>query len=80
MARKRRFGDGGNVVNNMAEDANNNIQARANRGESAKSEKYKAEPGQASTGLKRETFSDAFARARRMGDKTFEFDGKKFAI
>jgi len=31
-----------------------------------------------STGLKRETFGDAFKRNRARGEKTFEFNGKKY--
>jgi len=30
------------------------------------------------TGLQEETFGDAFKRARRNGEKTFEFKGKKY--
>lgn len=30
------------------------------------------------TGLKKENFKEAFARNRRMGEKTFEFQGKKY--
>ena len=78
MKRKtRRFADG-NVVKDITSNASDEAQARANRGESAKSESYKAAPGQQSIGLKKETFSDAFARARRNGEKTFEFGGKKY--
>lgn len=78
MKRKtRRFADG-DVVKDITSNASDEAQARANRGESAKSESYKAAPGQQSIGLKKETFSDAFARARRNGEKTFEFGGKKY--
>lgn len=79
MARKmKKFADGGNTISKFAEDANERVQQRANQGAPAKSAMYKAEPGQRSTGLKRETFGDAFARARRNGEKTFEFKGKKY--
>jgi hypothetical protein len=47
-------------------------------GDVEKSKTYKAEPAQEGTGLKKESFSEAFARARRYGDKSFEFGGKKY--
>lgn len=72
MKRKtKRFGGGGDT-----DDA----QTRANRGEPEKTKMVsQQETGNlGGTGLKRETFSDAFARARRAGDKTFEFKGKTY--
>jgi hypothetical protein len=72
MKRKaKRFGEGGDT-----DDA----QARANRGESEKTKMVsQQETGNlGGTGLKRETFGEAFARARRNKEKTFEFQGKKY--
>ena len=46
--------------------------------EPEKSKMYKAEPAQESTGLKKESFKEAFARSKKSGDKTFEFNGKKY--
>jgi len=54
-----------------------------------KMKKYNGEEGSAveseslpipeeGTGLKEETFGDAFKRARANGEKTFEFKGKKY--
>lgn len=40
---------------------------------------YKAEPAQESTGAQKESFKEAFARARRYGDDSFEWNGKKYS-
>lgn len=72
MKRKtKRFGEGGDT-----DDA----QTRANRGEPEKTKMVSQQTtgNLGGTGLKRETFGEAFARARRAGDKTFEFQGKKY--
>ena len=60
--RTKRFDEGG--------------EARAIQASKGRPEMGSADLG--GTGLKRETFSDAFARARRNKEKTFEFQGKTY--
>lgn len=43
------------------------------------SKTYKAESAQESTGAQKESFKEAFARARRYGDDSFEWNGKKYS-
>ena len=60
--RTKRFDEGG--------------EARATQASKGRPEMGSADLG--GTGLKRETFGDAFARARRNKEKTFEYNGKKY--
>lgn len=80
MKRKmKKFAKGGMDDDGIATAINEGRQEAANRGESEKSKSYKAEPGQASTGMKKETFGEAYKRNRAKGEKTFEFSGKKYS-
>lgn len=80
MNRKmKKFAGGGMDDDGITDAVNEGRQRAANRGESEKSKSYKAEPGQASTGLKKETFGDAYKRNRARGEKSFEFNGKSYS-
>lgn len=72
----RRYAEGGDVVEDFAEDANDRTQDEANKGKYAQSESYKAEPD-SFVGAK-QGFKEAFAAARRAGDKTFKWQGKTY--
>lgn len=80
MNRKmKKFSKGDLIDDEISAAVNEGRQTLANRGESEKSKVYKAEPGQASTGMQKETFSDAYKRNRGRGVKTFEFNGKSYS-
>lgn len=78
---KRYNGEDDSVVSSFAEDANDRIQAEANKGNYAKSESYKAEPASDSEKAfpAKTSFKSAFAAARKAGGKSFEWEGKKYS-
>lgn len=80
--RMKKFAEG-DLIDTMAEDANDRIQAATNQGRPAKSEMYTAEPASdseetPSKAPSKVSFKSAFAEARKAGDKTFEWEGKKY--
>jgi hypothetical protein len=75
--RVKKYSDGGDTIDDFAEDANERLQEAANQGRPAKSESYTAEPD-SFVGPKNASFKQAFAAARKAGDKTFNWKGKKY--
>lgn len=78
MKRKvRRFAEG-DLIDTMAEDANERTQSAANQGRPAKSESYTAEPDSFVGPKKQRSFKEEFAAQRAKGAKTFTWNGKKY--
>lgn len=77
MNRKmKKFAKGDLIDDEISAGVAEGRQTLANQGMPEKAKSYKAEPGQASTGMKKETFGDAYKRNRAKGNKSFEWNGK----
>lgn len=78
MKRKMRKFSEGDVVEDFAKDANDNIQSSANKGSPAKSESYTAEPDSFVGAKKQRSFKEEFNDARTKGKKVFTWNGKTY--